>query len=74
MSEADGSNRFLQGYLCAVATLQRIENPTSNGISMLVSELYKAGVGNMTIEEIEKAGVDEYDLEVIRRIVHDAQP
>lgn len=55
------TDRWLQGYACAVAILQKLEGGFVR--TTTVKEL--AGAGGLTEESCKAAGVDESDMEVL---------
>lgn len=58
------SDRWLQGYACAVATLAKLEGSSD---ATHVREL--KGCAGLTKSSCEKAGVDEYDMEALFPVV-----
>jgi hypothetical protein len=54
-------DKFIQGYECAVATLQRMEG--GQMLSTQVKELMVAG--GLTEETCRECGVDQYDMEIL---------
>lgn len=57
----NATKSFIQGYACAVATLQRMDG--SEIYTTQVKEL--SGAGGLTLENCQKAGVDAYDMEIL---------
>lgn len=53
---------FMKGYVCAIATLLRIDGV----VQASTRELFSAGVGNITIKGLEEIGIDQYDLEILQ--------
>lgn len=56
-------NEFLQGYVCAVVVLINYNGE----VDTRTRELYRDGVGNLTLSELKKSGIDEYDLSVLEK-------
>lgn len=54
-------DRFMQGYVCALATLLKMEGYVSTEIR----ELFSAGIGNMNLKQLKEAGTDEHDIQVL---------
>jgi hypothetical protein len=53
------SNGFAQGYLCAVASLIRMNNE----VDTRTKELFVAG--GYKLADLEKLGIDEADVEIL---------
>lgn len=56
-------NRFNQGYLCAVATLIRMNNE----VDTQTKELFRSGVGEYNLRKMRQWGVDESDIEIFKK-------
>ncbi len=56
-------SKFIQGYVCAIATITSIIGEHTN-----VREAFKAGIGNKTANDLISFGVDEYDIEVLKEV------
>jgi len=54
---------FFQGYVCAVVVLINL----NGGVDTRTRELYRDGVGKLTLSALKKRGVDEYDLSVLEK-------
>lgn len=52
------NDKFIQGYVCAVCCLIELDG----GVETRTKEVYRAGVGQLTIGALKKRGVDENDL------------
>lgn len=52
-------NKFIQGYVCAVACLVN-----SHGSFVEAKDLL-TNIGNLSIETMRKKGCDEYDIQVL---------
>jgi len=53
-------DRFLQGYVCAIATFIK-----THGMDTAVQDVWRAG--GYTISECAKNGVDRCDLDVLKQ-------
>jgi len=54
---------FLQGYVCAVVALINLNGE----VDTRTRELYRTGVGQLTLSALDKRGIDEYDLSVLEK-------
>lgn len=54
-------DRFIQGYICAVANLLRERDTPVHADSLLQS------VGLITLKRLKDAGVDQQDINVLRK-------
>ena len=61
--DAERNNCFLQGYICAVVVLINLNGE----VDTRTRELYRDGVGNLTLSALNKRGIDEYDLSVLEK-------
>lgn len=58
--DTERNNGFIQGFACSVATLIKI----NGGVDSTSRELYRTGLGQLTLEALQDRGVDESDLKV----------
>ncbi len=58
----DKNDRFIQGYICAVCALIYMEGH----ITTAISELFRAGVGQMTLKALGQVGVPKQDLDTLK--------
>ncbi len=62
-AKLDSTDRWVQGYVCAVCALiqmdGQVETPTL--------ELFRSGVGKNTIKQLKSMGVDDFDLKILRK-------
>ena len=61
--KSKSQDKFVQGYICAVVCLIKQHDE----VDTVTREVFKAGVGNMTLESLKKSGVDEYDLQILKQ-------
>lgn len=60
MNETD---KFLSGYVCAVCVLIQLNGE----VNTTTRELYKAGVGNLSLEYLKNRGIDEQDIKTLKQ-------
>lgn len=60
--DTERNDRFIQGFACAVASLIKINGE----VDTRTRELFRSGIGQLTIGALKKRGVDEYDLETFQ--------
>jgi hypothetical protein len=56
-------NNFLQGYVCAVVVLINLNGE----VDTRTREMFRNGVGALTLSALKKSGVDEYDLSILKQ-------
>lgn len=56
-------DRFVQGYVCAVANLIRLNDE----VNTQTRELFRDGVGKVSLLELKQMGVDESDLAQLKK-------
>ena len=62
MSEIEKSE-FIQGYVCAVATMTSIIGEHTN-----IEETLRAGIGNKTAKDLKALGVEQYDIDKLKEV------
>ena len=61
--DTEKNKGFIQGYICAVVVLIDLNGE----VDTRTRELYRAGVGQLTLSALNKRGIDEYDLSVLEK-------
>ena len=61
------NDRFIQSFACAVASVIRINGE----VDCRTKELFRIGIGQLTIFALKKRGVDQYDLDTFSEFWHD---
>jgi len=61
--DTERNKGFLQGYVCAVVALINLNGE----VDTRTRELYRDGVGQLTLSALNKRGIDEYDLSVLEK-------
>lgn len=57
-----GRDSFIQGYVCAVCNLIRKDGL----VNTEARELFREGVGKLSLADLKRHGVDDYDLTLLR--------
>jgi hypothetical protein len=52
------NDRWMQGFVCAVCIMIELDGM----VETRTREMYRAGVGQLTLSSLEKRGVDKNDL------------
>lgn len=52
---------FIQGYVCAIVVMINLNGAVTTDIR----DLFRNGVGQLTLSTLKKIGVDEYDLSIL---------
>jgi hypothetical protein len=60
---AINQDKWTQGYICAVVALIQLNGE----VDTRTKELYKSGVGNVSLKTLETIGVDGFDLEILKK-------
>ena len=63
MKKETGVNEFVRGYACAVAALINMEGGTTTECT----ELYNAGLGNLTESDMINKRIDVEDIAVFKK-------
>jgi hypothetical protein len=61
--DTERNNAFLQGYVCAVVVLINLNGE----VDVRTREMYRDGVGQLTLSALKRRGIDEYDLSVLEQ-------
>jgi hypothetical protein len=59
----NNTDRFTQGYIAAVSCLIQQHDE----VDTVTKEVFRSGVGNISLASLEKAGVDIHDLQLLKR-------
>lgn len=54
---------FIQGYVCACCCMIQMDGM----VETRTKEMYRQGVGKMSLDELKKIGVNEIDLEILKK-------
>ena len=57
------NDRFVQGYICAVCCMIEMNGE----VDTRTKEMYRAGIGQLTLGALKNRGVEEYDLEILQK-------
>ena len=60
-------DRFIEGFLCAVCALLRMEGKVTHPIN----ELYNSSCAHLTIPDLKRKGIPESDLELLLEFSHE---
>ncbi len=65
--DVERNNIFLQGYVCALTVIIRMDEQVSTS----TKELFDMGVGKLTLAALRDRGIEEGDLDILREYWHE---
>ena len=61
------NEKFIQGYVCAVCVMIKLDGM----VETRTREMYRAGIGQLTLTALKERRVDKNDLETLEEFWHD---
>lgn len=61
------NDKWMQGFACAVCVMIKLDGM----VETRTREMFRAGVGQLTLTALEKRGVDKSDIEILEEFWSD---